>query len=257
MNKQYSFLAGLPRSGSTLLSSIIAQNPKIHAEGLTHVCELLWRVFESSIKETRDGWQDHVIVGQKQEAIRRVLRAIPDLYYRDVSKPIILDKGRTWTYPDNLQILKMFVTNSPKIVVLVRPLEEVLSSIVRVARENKWSEDNIFKNMLEEDDPIMKLSDGVILARQQNQGEYLFIQYDELVFETEKTLKKIYDFFGWSQFQHNLKHIERPFIQYDQAYNLIGLHDVRKTIEKQKYHVELPGHVLKKCHRMNPLILGK
>ena len=30
MTKQYHFITGLPRSGSTLLSSILRQNPKFH-----------------------------------------------------------------------------------------------------------------------------------------------------------------------------------------------------------------------------------
>ena len=35
-------LSGLPRTGSTLLSAILYQNPKIHAEGNSGLCQLMW-----------------------------------------------------------------------------------------------------------------------------------------------------------------------------------------------------------------------
>ena len=35
-------LSGLPRSGSTLLSSILSQNINIHAEGNSAICQLMW-----------------------------------------------------------------------------------------------------------------------------------------------------------------------------------------------------------------------
>ena len=37
MNKKYYLMAGLPRSGSTLLSSILSQNPSFHATVSTPV----------------------------------------------------------------------------------------------------------------------------------------------------------------------------------------------------------------------------
>ena len=40
-------LSGLPRSGATLLSAILDQNPEIHAEGSSAVCQLMWDVHKS------------------------------------------------------------------------------------------------------------------------------------------------------------------------------------------------------------------
>jgi hypothetical protein len=42
MIKKIIALSGLPRSGSTLLSSILSQNIDIHAEGNSAVCQLMW-----------------------------------------------------------------------------------------------------------------------------------------------------------------------------------------------------------------------
>ena len=40
VNKKYYFMAGLPRSGSTLLKSIINQNPDVHTEPVSPILEL-------------------------------------------------------------------------------------------------------------------------------------------------------------------------------------------------------------------------
>ncbi len=35
-------LSGLPRTGSTLLQNILVQNTKIHAEGNSGLCQIMW-----------------------------------------------------------------------------------------------------------------------------------------------------------------------------------------------------------------------
>ena len=41
--KTYHFLAGLPRSGNTLLSSILNQNPLIHSSPLSPINQIMWQ----------------------------------------------------------------------------------------------------------------------------------------------------------------------------------------------------------------------
>jgi sulfotransferase len=255
VNKQFYFLSGLPRTGSTLLSSILSQNPNIHAEGSSHVCELMWQSFNCSLNENKNNWNDDIVAADRQETIQGILSSIPNLYYSNVNKPIVLEKNRNWTLPTNFNLIKDFITNKPKIVVLVRPIEEIVASFVLLRKKNNWQEENIFDGMLNENDnPIMRPLEGALWAKENNNGEFLFVQYDELVFETTKTLKKIYDFCEWQNFDHNLENINRPFIQRDEAYKLIGLHDVRKIIEKQNYQIYFPKNILKKCHYLNSLL---
>ena len=42
MNKTYHFLAGLPRSGNTLLSAILNQNPDIYSTPLSPLPTFMW-----------------------------------------------------------------------------------------------------------------------------------------------------------------------------------------------------------------------
>ena len=255
MNKQYTFLSGLPRTGSTLLSSIIAQNPNIHTEGLSHVCELIWRAYVGSANPSMTNWNDDVLVAGRDKTIGNILRSIPKIYYENVNKPFILDKCRSWTLPNNTRMIEKYITDNPKIVVLVRPIEEIVASFIQIRLKNNWSEEEAYGNLLNDgDNPIMLPLEGAIHAKKNNNGQFLFVHYDEIVFDTKKTLEKIYDFYEWPKYEHVLENIKRPFVQNDEVYNLNGLHEVRSTVEKQKYHIDLPKDIMKKCRYLNSLL---
>ena len=51
MNHSFYFMAGLPRAGSTLLKSIIDQNPNVHTEPVSPVKELMYHT-EQYIKQS-------------------------------------------------------------------------------------------------------------------------------------------------------------------------------------------------------------
>ena len=72
---------------------------------------------------------------------------------------------------------------------------------------------------------------GVEWAKQVNQGEFLFIDYAELVSDTNEVLDKIYSFIGAKRFEHDLESIENTLPENDAVYGLLGMHDVRKTIK--------------------------
>jgi sulfotransferase len=254
MNKQYSFLSGLPRTGSTLLCSILAQNPNLHTEGLSHVCELMWHVYIGSANEKKDNWHENILASERQSSIGNVLRAIPDSYYGDVSKRYILDKCRAWTKPANTLMIKKYITDEPKIIVLVRPIEEIVCSFVRLMNKNNWPENDLYGGLLNDGGMVLSCLEDAVKAKKNNQGEFLFVHYDDIVFDTKKTLEILYDFCEWPNYEHQLENIKRPFVQNDEVYNLNGLHEVRITVEKQKYHIDLPKDILKKCRYLNSLL---
>jgi sulfotransferase len=255
MDKQFYFLSGLPRTGSTLLSSILSQNPNIHAEGASHVCELMRQSFFCSLNKQKDNWNDIISISEKQEIVKNIIKNIPYYYYESVKKPIILDKSRIWTLPENNIVIKNFLTENPKTIVLIRPLEEIVASFVKLRRDNNWHENDLYDDLLDDgQDPIMLALQGAIWAKENNNGEFLFINYEQILFQTEKTIEKIYDFCDWPKFKHQFENIQRPFIQNDNVVNLKGLHDVRKKIDKKNYQIYLPKNILKKCYYLNSLL---
>jgi len=54
IKKKFFFISGLPRTGSTLLSSILYQNPLIHAEGNSALCQLMWDNYISCLCNSKE-----------------------------------------------------------------------------------------------------------------------------------------------------------------------------------------------------------
>jgi len=101
---QFVCLSGLPRSGSTLLSAILSQNPKIHAEGTSAVCQLMWDMQESYVKNCKE----QINANNRQTTVTELISQIPQLYYKNIddNEKIVVDKCRSWTLPDNIELLK-------------------------------------------------------------------------------------------------------------------------------------------------------
>jgi sulfotransferase len=255
MENRFFFLGGLPRTGSTLLCSLLAQNPNIHAEGDSILSELLWRNYLTCLNEEKNDWNHHILASKNHLRVASFLNSIANVYYSDISKKYIFDKCKGWANKINVDLIKSFITPNPKIVLLIRPVEEVVSSLVKIKMENNIPEEEWFDEMFDEGkNPIMFPIQGIKEAIENDNGEYLFIKYDEIVFDTEKTLEKIYAFCEIESFEHNLKNIQKSFEQDDTHYKLLGLHDIRSTISKRKYDMNLPDDILEKCYHLNKMI---
>lgn len=241
--KQFVALSGLPRTGSTLLSAILSQNPKIHAEGNSAVCQLMWDMQQSVVNSEQ-------IKASNKDVLDALVKPIPHTYYADVTKPIVIDKCRSWTLPANVEILNRYFDNAPKVIVLVRPLVEIVASFMSLRKENGWT--NLEVGLLESgSEPIMRSLAGVEWARKNNNGEFLFVTYDELVDDTQASLDRIYEHCGWQPFGHNLDNIVNRYKENDAIYGLAGQHDVRPQISRRTVDVDLSDELVEECNRLD------
>lgn len=240
-------MSGLPRTGSTLLSSILSQNPDIHAEGNSAVCQLMWDAYVSCEQNCKEQLQANNRVYTKYD----IISSIPELYYKGVTSKYIVDKCRSWTIPANMDLIYNYINATPKIIVLIRPIEQIIASFLNLPKNGE----DIYKHLLEpHSEPLMRSYDGVLNAMKNNSGEFIFITYDELVDDTKSTLDKIYKFCGWEPFEHDLTNIVNKFPEDDSVYGTIGQHDVRSTIGKQEYSIMLSDETLRKCKELNKQI---
>lgn len=219
-------LSGLPRSGSTLLSSILSQNPEIHAEGNSAVCQLMWDMQISCEINS----YEQLFANNRYSTQHELISAIPHIYYNNINASHIVDKCRSWTLPVNMDIMRRYITNNPKVIVLTRPIDEIVSSFVSLRRANGWTGDLEIGLLDEGSEPIMRSLSGVESAKKSCSDEFLFIEYCDLVNSTEDVIKKIYDFCEWDIFNHYFKNIKNPHPENDAIYGLIGMHDVRPNI---------------------------
>jgi sulfotransferase len=246
---QFVCLSGLPRSGSTLLSAILSQNPLIHSEGNSAVCQLMWDMHVSCTTTSRE----QITANNRESSVNELVSYIPQIYYKnmDENEKIIVDKCRSWTIPDNISLLKKYIDKNIKIIVLERPILEIVYSFYKLYKKNNLliNTGDLLKSNSE---PIMRSLNGILHAKKNNQSNtFLFITYNELVEKPAETMKKIYDFCNWEYFQHDFNNITPKYKEDDSKYNLIGFHDVHPTIKKTnlvKEKYDLPKEVIDKCN---------
>lgn len=226
LNKSMFFLSGLPRTGSTLLSSILCQNPNIYAGGTSPVCQLMWDM-QISCQENA---KQELMANNKAIIQDDLIRSIPNIYYKNTNCKYIIDKCRNWTLPANLDLIKRYITPNPKIIVLTRDIDEIVNSIVRVRKENKHL--NPVENLFSKDvDFLARPLEGVEYAKNNNNGEFIFIDYHDFISNPKDTMDSIYDFFEIKRYNHYFKNIFNPYPENDLVYGLMGLHDIKPNIE--------------------------
>ena len=244
--KQFVCMAGLPRSGSTLLSAILSQNPNIHSEGNSAVLPLICGMQLASFEV-----REQLFANNRFHTPDDLLKSIPNTYYKDINCPIVVDKARGWTLDVNQELLRR-ITPNPKTIVLTRPLVEVVKSFINLHEENNYSGD-LEKRLMEVwwEPSIEVPLKGVKQAKKSNKGEFLFVSYNELVTQTKETIEKIYTFCEWDSFEHNYNEIINKHPEDDTVYKLNGMHDIRSTISKRNLTTQLTPAMLKRCKELD------
>src|SRR5688500_11766121 len=88
MEKTFHFISGLPRSGSTLLANILAQNPRFETTATSSILGIIINI--------RDQWDALFAATPDEQGKIDVMRGILPSFYRRTPKPVVLDKCRGW-----------------------------------------------------------------------------------------------------------------------------------------------------------------
>ena len=252
-HQQFVCLSGLPRTGSTLLSAILGQNPSIHAEGNSAVCQIMWDIFESCNTKAKE----QLLANNREQTVHDLISNVRHVYYKNVDKSIIVDKCRSWTMETNVQMLKVFVDPNIKIIVLERPIREIIQSLVKIHKTNNIPFDA--KKMLQPmSEPIMRSIAGLQTAKkisqQSDNSNFLFISYDDLTSKPKETIDKIYSFCNWQPYEHDFENIVMTHPENDNVYKLKDLHTIRPQVKKIINNIELPQDVQKFCDIVDKLM---
>lgn len=236
---KFFFLSGLPRSGSTLLGSIIGQRPDFTVTPTSPILDLLCATNDTFNMLNQQYTFDF------ETKSHNVYAALIEGYFKDVATPYVLDKHRG--YPRNVVPLKMFFSPDPKILCTVRPIADVIASYITLIQRN-GDEDNFVdvglaakgQSFTTENRAMFLwsnfLSNAVESLRigMENFRENLhLVRYDDLVERPGETMDSIYGFFGTDGFSHRFDEIEnRCGEDKDAAWGLRNLHKIRGSLKK-------------------------
>jgi sulfotransferase len=240
--KNYYFMAGLPRSGSTLLKSILEQNSNVHASPISPVMELMYWT-EDYFKRSEQ-YQAY----PKPNIAHNIIKGMMDQFYMDVNKPIIIDHCRAW--PNNVERIKTYLTSNPKIICPVRDVADILASFIAMIHRNKDQISFIDKHLIDHGIPVNDdtrcehlMSDVGIVEQSlwaqyqafvKNDTKYmLFVEYEDLIYKQEETMRKIYDFLEVDPYSHDFNNVHNNHREMDtEVWNLKDMHYVRKEVKK-------------------------
>lgn len=258
MDKKIHFISGLPRSGSTLLSAILRQNPKFNA-GMTSP---VGAFFMALLDQVGAGSEFGPVVTTAQR--QRLLRGLFSSYYADLpAGGVVFDTNRIWSarmpavhdlYPD------------AKVIACVRNVAWVMDSIERLYRANPYENTRLFNDTIERNtvysrvDTLAQRNRLVGFAWSaikeafygEHAGSLLIVDYDLLARAPDKVLPLVYQFIGEPWYEgHDFSRLAFDAPEFDTALGVSGLHKVRAKVSFEPRTSVLPPDLFAQYSNMS------
>jgi sulfotransferase len=256
--KKLHFISGLPRSGTTLLSSILNQNPRFSAS----ITGPLARMVRAIVNEAQA--QSGYRLQCPEEKRKKLVQSLAQVYYDD-SNEVAFDTNRGWTL---LTALINDAFPQSKMICCVRDIPWVIDSFEQLLRKNPYSVSTLFSAEEMEKDiytraQLILRSDRTVgfalnsLKQALYGGEnamILLVNYEDLCLHPDNVMKDIYAFVGEPYFAHDFDNVEGRYDEFDEDVNLKGLHQVRRKIEHLVRQTILPPDL---WHQLEPYSFWK
>jgi hypothetical protein len=245
--KKFFFMAGLPRSGGTLMSSILNQNPDIYVSPqstLPNTIGAAYNQYQSKEHKDSDQFQN----------IYNVVDMIIPTFYSGYKEKYIIDKNFAWLDVHPYIILENHLKNKIKVICPVRDVLGILASWNRLCEndpKNRYDKEikkdyknkmpmpdrraQYFMGMGDEENGILN---GLENLKRSLYPEFkdniLLIDYDDLTKNTAESILKVYDFLEIEHFDHTFENLSTPH-EYSDTWGVKNHHKVKTSIKREDY----------------------
>lgn len=232
LNKKYFFLISLPRTGNTLLASLLNQNKKIAVTPNSIIFEIALNILKLKEDELFLNYPDH-------ESLDNILINLFNNYYSHWKQEYIITRSLA-SLPGNKFFVKKYLNQNVKYIVLVRDLLEILSSYLKWANDEHSSFLNRYNTIEEKINFLMK-ADGMIaqslnglqeLFQHEKPENFCLIRYNDLVKNPKYEINRIYKFLNIEEFEHrffDIDQIELNGVRYNDEVLGNNLHKVKQN----------------------------
>ena len=235
--KTHHFLTGLPRSGSTVLAAILNQNPGVYVTPTSPMLNVSVAM--------QKAWRDDPTVKANycEDQARNLTKAILPAYWQHRSEPIIIDKGRGWA--KNMPTASALFGYPMKAISVERDLPSIMASWLTLLHKNphNFAERNVVQKGFQPTDEnlmaemwfhmVQDCMEGKAQIRQDAPGQFIVINYDDLITDPEKEISRIEGFLGLPGWHYQFDNIVNATCDDDLiAWGLNGLHTIRPRLEK-------------------------
>jgi sulfotransferase len=240
------FIAGLPRSGSTLLAGLLRQNPRFGAAMTGPVGGLVTTLLNAMSPA------NEAAVFLDEGKRRAILRAVVEAYYADqADRAVVFDTNRLWSA--RLPLIAALYPEA-RVLACVRNVAWVMDSFERLVRKNAFEPSRLFATAEERATVYSRTEalahrDRVVgfaysALKEAYYGEHsdrlLLIDYDILSRKPEACLRLVYRFLGEEWFPHDFDRVEYDAPEFDGPLGAPGLHRVSGPVRAEARPTVLP-----------------
>ena len=241
-------MAGLPRAGSTLLSTLLNQNPRIYSGPSSPVLGAMYATHENfQSNELYTGYP-------KPNQVNEIVGSVIEHWYSDIDKPVVIDKNRAWCA--RVPFIEGYIKQEAKVIVPVRRIDEILASILTMIKRNPFQEGQPRINFVDEQlvkfnipindenrcQYLLSNQGGIVWeslnatkigVEEGHSDKFLFVDYNDLVKDPQKELNEIYEFLGEEPFEHTFENLSNDHREDDiTTYGLGDMHEVHSELKK-------------------------
>lgn len=250
--RKLTLIAGLPRSGSTLLCNLLNSNESFHSTPTSGVIDVIRNMRSTMSHNVSFKTQNRLTL---MENMQMGLKGFLEGYFND--KEVVFDKCRGWS--NNIQLLDAILGHSDtKIIWTYRNPVEVVNSI-----ELQYQKTILLENVDESSAPqaFMTLDrrigtytgEGGLISHpveilrdaiEMGYGDRIFfLSYYDLCNNTQQVMDQLHDFIGEDRHEYT-KDLKQTVNEYDGIYNYKFMHKIKegeikysesKIILPQKY----------------------
>lgn len=238
-SKRVFFNSSMPRSGSTLLQNILAQNPRIYASPTSGLLELLFASRSNFSKLPEFIAQDPDLM--RSAFLGYCKGGLLGFYEGLTDRPLCIDKNRSWFHLYNW--LKMFYPN-PKILICIRDIRSILSSMEKLFRakrhladpQDSWERMNMVTLTGRVNTWLGSIPVGIAIQRlieaieTNTIANFHVVRFEDLTSQPKLAMQKIYDYLEEPYFEHDFDHVAQVTQEHDGEYGIYGDHRIREKV---------------------------
>jgi sulfotransferase len=236
----------MPRSGSTLLQNLLAQDPRFYCSPTSGLIGLLLasrQVFTNApeFKATDEETNRKAFQGYCRRAIHGFYSGVAD-----ETKAVVVDKSRGWLH--QWDWLKLFWPEKPKLIICIRDLRGCLSSMEKLYRLRMDYMDPAANpeqmGMVTIDSRVRqwlntvplgvtagRLSD---LVKRGIHKECCIVRFEDLHSNPAPTMRRVYEYLEEPCPEIDFEHVEQRTRENDHVHGIYGVHQIRSKVEAVK-----------------------
>ena len=235
---RFAFLAGLPRTGSTVLGTLLSQHPDLHPTRTSVVRDQL-----NGVKKFSLGESPYYDVKDPESPCWAMMRGMLYGAYEHVTEEVVVEKDRGWAM--DTELIQTLTRERARVLSPVRPIPEIIASFILISRKiGKQSKIEDELRLAGRESSPFSLSRiiwekyiyanwSVFKAGYETNPEcFLLMEYEDIVNNPKKTMDLITAYLDISPWSPTTTGLKNPNPENDRVYGMPGLHDVKTELKR-------------------------